>query len=275
MTHPTELTGLGRPMDWRQPSNRFVALIFLVSLISLGAAALLYDWHWWRAVGGSIGVFVAWAIGRELDPAHPLTAGVASVAALGMAFVAEPALLESAAILIATRVISGTIGARISLVDVIVLAGLGFITGGAVWLWPVGISILAWLLVAPEVGNLRPVGFAALVLGFIVGWYLAPIEPLQTDPEGLIAAGSVLAVGLLSLVRCDAGVRTDARGGTVTALRVRLARAGSAVFVAAVLASRGVDALWDLGPVIAALTATAVVSILTPGSGIRGDPPGN
>lgn len=266
----TDYTGFGRHMDPRLPSNRFAGLISFIALVALGAAAVMYGWEPWRAFGGAIGVFVAWAIGRELDPDHTATAALASVAALGLAFVAPPDLWVSGAILIAARLVAGTVGARIKVGDVLVLALLGYISGGAVWLWPIGVGILAWLLVAPEVGRLKWSGVGFLVVGFVVAWYVAPIQPLLVDTGGLIAAGAVLLVGLVSLIRCSASARTDARTGTVSSLRIRLARAATTLFTVCAIAGQDLDAFWDVAPAVAAIAATAAISLFAPVPDDRG-----
>jgi hypothetical protein len=240
---------------------------------------LVYGWGPWRAIAGGGGAFVGWAVGRELDPDRTATAAVAGVLALVGGFFEPAALFISVAFLVAGRLTAGTVGASMSWLDVLILAVWGYATGGAIWYWPVGIAILGWALLAPEAGPRRYYGAVSLAAGFIVAWFLAPIQPLALERDGLYAAAVVLLVGAVSLIRCTASVDSDARSGTVTAARIRLARTVMTLCLVVAIAGVGIDAVWDLQPVLAALVAAAIVSLASrpvadstpdPGSGLSG-----
>lgn len=264
MGAPSLRSALGRELNWKYPSNRFALLVGFVGFVSIGLAALTYGWDLWRAVAGGAGAFIAWAIGRELDPDHPATAGFAGVVVLVTSFLEPSVLLISVAFLVASRVVAGTVGASLSWVDVVVFPVWGYATGGAIWYWPVGVVILMWILFAPESGPRRFFGAATFVLGFAVSWYRAPIEPMALGEPDLVAAGIVVGVGILSIVRASALSDSDAGRPTLTVARVRLARLALAMCLAIAVAGAGVSVLWDLQPVAAALATTAVVSLFGP-----------
>jgi hypothetical protein len=72
----TDITHVGRIVDPRQPSNR------LAVLIPLGAALVVFgldSGDLGRAFATGLATFAAWAIARELDPDHPLSATVAAL----------------------------------------------------------------------------------------------------------------------------------------------------------------------------------------------------
>ena len=94
----TEITTLGRPIDLRYPSNRLAVGVTIVTGV---VAFVLSDAGGLQrpaeAAAVAIAAFLGWAVGHELDPDHPRSAGYAAVlaAVLGF-FVGPPALGASA-----------------------------------------------------------------------------------------------------------------------------------------------------------------------------------
>ena len=126
--NPEQLTSLSRVVDPRYSSNRLVivgaaaaALIVSVSSLAgfdLGSGPLL----------AAVGVFLAWAIARELDPDQPASAAIAIPLSFVLLLVLGPAsLLVSTGILLGTRLATGTVGTPLRPLDIggiIVVAGL-------------------------------------------------------------------------------------------------------------------------------------------------------
>lgn len=92
-------TSINRPIDPKYPTNRAIALFALIVMIVGGIFQLLTGTGWllggFWGLGAGITVFFVWAICRELDPDHDLSAFVAaSLALLGLFFWELPGLLE-------------------------------------------------------------------------------------------------------------------------------------------------------------------------------------
>ena len=80
------ITTIGRPIDLRYPTNRAIALLTL-AVTAGGALARLLGGEpvgagasWGLSAG--LTLFLGWALGRELDPAHDLSAFVGAGLAL-------------------------------------------------------------------------------------------------------------------------------------------------------------------------------------------------
>ncbi|MCJ7725459.1 MAG: hypothetical protein MUP76_03615, partial [Acidimicrobiia bacterium] len=78
-------SGIGRPIDPRYPSNRFILIVAPLAGLAWRVWKLASEGDWSPAVGRALvagmATFLAWAIARELDPDRPWTAGVAAVLA--------------------------------------------------------------------------------------------------------------------------------------------------------------------------------------------------
>jgi hypothetical protein len=171
-------THVGRVIDPRHPSNLFALLVS----VAAGTAGLV--------VGGSIGAgisagfttFLAWAMGRELDPDRPWTAGVAAVAA-GAVSLAIPAEAGTLAVLmVAARVLLRPTGLAPTLVDLL------------------GLTAVAGFFAR------TPAGWAAgMALAFALARDTALPQPAERTQLGFAAATAVLVTAVASL--------TDALGG--------------------------------------------------------------
>lgn len=255
------VSAFGRPIDWRYASNRFAIAVWAVSMVVFLAMAWWGDrFSYLGAVAASVGVFLAWAIGRELDPAHTSVAGVASVGAIGVVFLGAPAALVVFGALLAVRAIAGTTGRTLRWGDLVGLAAAGFASGGAVWSWSIAILLFAWLKAGADVGRRRWWGMGALGVGFVAGWYFGDLDPIVFAPEtGFLAVG-VLGITLMSLVKVSSPGRTDAGKRDISVAHIRLARAAAGVVCLAAVVLGGSVALIQVGPLVCALAATAVIA---------------
>lgn len=109
------ITGLYRSLDLRHGSNRFIGLVAL--LAGLVAYALGLSW-----LGIAGATFATWALARELDPDHPITACVAAVLlGLMIFFVPQPAQLElfltTGFLMVGARAISCSTGTPATILD--------------------------------------------------------------------------------------------------------------------------------------------------------------
>jgi hypothetical protein len=148
----SDVTALGRtPIDPRYPTNIAIAVLALGVTIAgtvirlLSGGALLESALW--GIGAGFVLFLTWALGRELDPDHDLSAFVG----VGLALVAlllpdTPSLLVVLWLLLVLRLVSRTVGLPAKPLDSLAVLGLG------AWLtwqgyWMVGLlTAIAFLL---------------------------------------------------------------------------------------------------------------------------------
>jgi hypothetical protein len=266
MTRYHDFTGLGRVLDPSHPSNRHAMIGAGLAFVAFAAISTIDDrFTVVGAVAIAVSVFLAWALGRELDPDTPRVATVAMVLAAAAVLADPPSAIITGVTLLAVRLIVGTVGAPVSVVDVAVLAGVGAIAGAEPTLWIVGLAIAIWLWSAPEVGRLRPAAMVAITVGAGVG---AAYGWMRVWPDGMPLAdvdatayvlGSIAAMAMFIASRPRTVVTvTDADGTPLDIARVRLGTiaAGSFCMWAAVVG--GTPGFWAMGPVFAALLTTAI-----------------
>ncbi|MCZ7532223.1 MAG: hypothetical protein M5U23_02235 [Acidimicrobiia bacterium] len=255
--------GLGRGIDIRLVSNRIFAggfLVFLAGFIALAAFGdrLTYA----EAVTSAISVAIAWMIGRELDPDHVHVATLAMVLAGAAVFVDVPNALITGAAMLTLRMTTGTVGRFLTASDLLLVAIVGFGSGGEIWAWPIGIFALVWLKEAPEVGPLRWWAVGVLAVSFVGAFYLADLDVITVSTETLALAGAVAVVAAVSIIRVSTVSPTDRSGGHLDNRRLRMSRlaAGTYLIVAAVVG--GTEAFWDIAPIAAGLGTAALASIV-------------
>ncbi|MGD2206818.1 MAG: hypothetical protein PVH17_08570, partial [Anaerolineae bacterium] len=126
----SDITALGRPIDPNYPTNRAIAALTLVVMIGgaayrLFAGAALFDSMLW-GVGAGLAVFLAWALARELDPDHALSAFVAAgLMLIGLFFLEPPNLLMLFWLLLVLRIVNRTTGLPARPLDSLAVLGLG------------------------------------------------------------------------------------------------------------------------------------------------------
>ncbi len=260
------LSGLGRSIEPKLRSHRVAFTGALTSGVLYAGIAAIDDRPISDALIAALVVFIAWAIGRELDPDRPNTGAWGMPFAFAALVYDMPSALAAAIALMGLRVVAGTIGARVTWLDVGVLALLGFGSGSEQVLWIVGLVFGMWLLSAPEVGSLRYVATAALVLGLFAGVWLAEPASVEITQDAYLLAALGGVVMMLAMKPSVVISKTDARTGPIDASRIGLARkaAGSFLMWAAVMG--GVAGFWMISPVLAALTATAIAKWFSPGA---------
>ncbi len=262
----TSITGIGRSLQPNLRTHQVALTGAVLAATGYAAVAAFTDRDVADALAVGLAVLISWMIGRELDPDRTTVA----VIAMPLAFVASvyvvPSLLAAFAVLIAVRLVAGTVGAAITPVDLAVLAFIGFVTGSTSVLWIVGLAIGMWLFTSPEVGKLKPYGLVALIAGTVIGAMVADAQDIAITQEAYVLAAVGGVVMMLAMSPKTIVSNTDARSGIVEARRVGLARkaAGSFVMWAAIMG--GVAGFWMVSPVLAALTATVVVKWFSAGA---------
>lgn len=235
----------------------------------LGGKALLIDeLSVLGVIFASVAVFLGWAVGRELDPDTPNVANLAMALALVAAVFFTPSVLIAGIALIGIRLVAGTVGAPITILDLFLLVFVGAASGAVSVLWIVGITIVIWLWAAPEVGDRRTWGLVSFLVGVAVGlgfayymWSKGTLREVDITAGAYVLAG--LAGGAMLVAARPIAVisQTDVGTGAVDSVRVRFARlaAGSFCMWAAVIG--GVEGFWAMGPVLAGLVAAAIYRV--------------
>lgn len=267
-------SSLGRDIDPRVPSNRLAIAGALTAALVAGLAGLLDLGAGPSPVSAAIGVFLSWAIARELDPDHPVAAAVALPVSLMLLMLVGPSsLIVSTGVLLGLRMTAGTVGTPLRLLDIAGIVGLSALLGTSV----VGIVGVAAMGVGVLVDEPRWTRATAIVAGaasaFTAAALFSGVDRIWTTPSTLgwvtLIAGIVATLSLIPAVAPASSTdRTPARllQGRVTAARTV---AGITVVAAFALAGgSGVAAL--AGTVTAALAGTAIRRVA---AGLRQAPP--
>lgn len=130
VTVPVGYSALGRPIDPSYPSNVLAVGVAAATALLFGGynviAAEPLASSWFEA---SVGVFLSWAIGRELDPDNNLTAALAMPVALLSALAVAPSLLFGFGVLTATRLCTGSSGVDLKPLDLVAVPAIGALLG--------------------------------------------------------------------------------------------------------------------------------------------------
>ena len=255
---------LGRPLDFRYRSNVLVVVLAALSAVAATiynsvAAEPLASPVW--VVG--VAVFLAWAIGRELDPDHNSSAMVAAVVGGAAATLGRPSLFLAFGVLTGVRLIAGTVGLAMGRNDAIAAVIIGALLGLS---WDSLAAVPVLVAGVALGGRLRRPSFtsASIVAS-------AVLALLITQPEyswdglsiGAIALliGSVVALFLIFDPEPPQS-RTDIGQGQILRRRILLARLAAGFAVVAAFALRGGDGVLAAGAVIGAVVGVAAVGLL-------------
>jgi hypothetical protein len=189
-----DISSLARSIDPRYPTVGAILALSLV--VAVGGAsfqlfqgASLQEALPW-GVSAGLAVFLAWALGRELDPDHELSAFVgAGLSLAGRLLFGAPALLALAWMLLALRLVNRTTGLPAKIQDSLGLLGLGlWLTWQESWVYGLATTMAFFLdsrLFRPQP---RHLGFAVLALLGTLG---------LTVVQGTATRGSWQTTGLL------------------------------------------------------------------------------
>ena len=186
----TTLTTVGRPIDLSYPTNRAIAVASL--LVMLGAIMLqraagtawTYSVLWGAQAGLSF--FLAWALCRELDPDHDLSAFLAAGLCLtGLVLWGLPRLAAVFWMILVLRVVNRTMGLPAGILDSLGVFGLG------IWLslqgnWGYGVvTTVAFFLDSQLPGRApRQLLFGILsVAGTLTAVIIGPAPPWDAAPS--------------------------------------------------------------------------------------------
>lgn len=216
------LTSLDRSIDLNYPSNRFA--LFIAALAA--CVALFLGSSWLVVISSALWAFATWALGRELDPDHSLSAAVASsCVVLLLAFqptsraLAFEALCATGVLTLNARAALATTGRALTWIDQLTLA-LAPVLADALSGLPLrmlGISSFGALFARQaQINSVSRSGTKAQqwILGlaaFSVAWlviqtlfgvnFLLPSKLVSFSQESVIAAAVLAVLGILGLTR--------------------------------------------------------------------------
>lgn len=265
-------TALGRPIDPAYRSNRLaIAGSVLTALtVMVGNAVLPYVLDV-SPIASAVAVFLAWAIGRELDPDRPASAAIAMALSFGaILFIGVPSLLLGTAVLVGTRMISGTVGTRLRPLDVVALIAVAALLGTQSMALPGAAILVTGVLV---IERASPKG---ILVGLAIGIVTAGVavssgaDAVWTMPNGIewFAAVTIggATVAVTPAARPDS--MTDAGDQRLSQGRVTAARiTGGVTVLAGFIVIGGLGIAAPAATVGAALVGIEVTRLWTTARG--------
>jgi uncharacterized membrane protein YjjP (DUF1212 family) len=202
-----DITALGRPIDPRFPTNRAIAVLALVVAIAgtffrlLSGAALLESALW--GMGAGLVVFLTWALGRELDPDHGLSAFVgAGLVLIPLLLLDTPSLLLTFWLLLLLRVVNRTAGLPARPLDSLAVLGLGaWLTWQGYWMAGL-VTAAAFLLdglLSPPLRIHRFVSGLAFVATLVLSIFHGDMT-MESGATVAVAVSAALVAGLFVVV---------------------------------------------------------------------------
>ncbi len=216
------LTSLDRSIDLNYPSNRFALAIAILA----ACVAFFLGSSWLVLISSALWVFATWALGRELDPDHPLTANIASGCVVvllalhpGSRALAFQALCATGVLMLCARASLGTTGRALTWLDQLIIAlapvladalsglplrmlglsGFGALFGRQAQIMA---PTRAGRMVQQSVWGLAAFSVAWLVVQTLLGVnFLLPSQLVSFSKESIIAAVILTLLALLGLTR--------------------------------------------------------------------------
>jgi hypothetical protein len=264
------VTSIGRPIDRIHPTNRAISALTLGVALVDGLVRMLAGSTPPEAFVGALVVaaafFLAWAIGREIDPDHDVSAFVAaglSVApSLGLG---RPDFAGLFLVLLALRIVNRTVGPAAKPWDTVLILLLVVL---AAWRGHPALSAFAFAAFLAD-GMLRPpyrphLFAAAFSLGIAVWAARADrgVADAGASLEGWAALATALPVLVLAARSGEPVSEADAGGGQLRAPRIRAAQLLGLGTLAALILTEGRAGLTAVSPVWAALAGAGACSVL-------------
>jgi hypothetical protein len=231
----TDITALGRtPIEPSYPTNRAIAVLTTVVAIAgailrlLKETAPLESVLW--GIGAGLAVFLTWALGRELDPDHNLSAFVgAGLVLIVLLLVGATSLLLILWLLLVLRLVNRTTGLPAKPLDSLGVLGLGaWLTWQGYWMVGLVTSVAFLLdgLLPPPLRRQLFVSSLALLATVILSIFHGGMA-MESGPTMLVVVFSIVVAGLfLPVIAITREVEAvgDATGEVLNPRRVQAAQ---------------------------------------------------
>ena len=230
----TDLSAVSRPLSPTIPTNIAIGLLAAAvavtgGIVQLSGGMTLMESLLW-GIGAGLSLFLAWALTRELDPDHDLSAFVgAGLMLIGLLVSALPSLLALFWLLVVLRIVNRTVGLPARPLD---LLGALMLGGWLTWQgnWVAGLlTAVAFLLdglLPLRARNrlfLSGIAFAGtLVLSVFQGNMAKEQGPIMASVLAAVATGG-LFVFVIATTR-EVKAVGDATGERLSARRVQAAQ---------------------------------------------------
>jgi hypothetical protein len=270
----TDITALGRiPIDPSYPTNLANGVLILVVAIGgailrlLSGAAPLESALW--GIGAGLVVFLTWALGRELDPDHDLSAFVGTgLAIIALLIFDRPSLLVIVWLLMILRIVNRTVGLPAKPLDSLGVLGLGS------WLawqgdWMVGLATAAGFLLdgllSPPLRRHLFVSGLAFVATLVLSIFHGDIA-MESGPTTAVVIAAAVMAGLFLVVIATSGESQavgDATGKPLNPRRVQAAQVLALLTALLFAWWAGASGIVALLPLWAAMTGVGLYRLAT------------
>lgn len=264
-----KFSALSRPIDPRYPTNLAIVAASLAAGVVAALVAAANDES--ALIAGFISagsVFIAWAIGREIDPDHNTAAFVGAGLAFGLSFFAGmPNFFALGAVLVLTRLISRTVGPPARLIDTLAaLTACGIVIFTSTWTFGL-MAAAAFMMDGVLPDPHRRHFIAAALVAVMMGARLVLVEinnPQALSPMLTAAELIIIALFLVTMVRTTAVHSTnDAYNEPLSVHRVQ-ASMGLALMAGLVMLWHGETGMMAMAPLWAILLGVALYRMIKP-----------
>lgn len=260
-----EMTGLGRPIDPKLRSNR----VAVAGSVLAGTIYILSMWlgqevpDFVGAVSVAMGVFLSWALVREIDPDNNGAAYLAMAGAGIVGILSPPAALVAGVLLLTTRILSGSVGSGLRSPDLLVLVAAAAYAGTQPVAWPI-----AGLLVFAVIRSPHPMAKAAATSMTVAALGSALIFVSDFTPAVPGLGTWIVLLGLAVTgwrqIRFPHVESLSDAGTPISPTGVGLARLATLTAIVAGSLCMPETGLTDLGPAVAAFAVVALWPQRTP-----------
>ncbi|MCQ3805255.1 MAG: hypothetical protein OXC98_00030 [bacterium] len=208
---PAFRVSVTRPLDLEQFTDR----VAMTCLFLFGAAG--YWWSGWpEAVQAGLAAYLTWALTRELDPDHPISANLAALAGGGLALAMDTHAGVLFVMLLVVKVTVGSSGLSPALWEAAVL-GLGAIVfAGTLTGWWAAMAMAAALALDTWMEPAASASHRWVALGVCLGGSVFYVVVGDVDTEWLVYPGLVIVAGsLLVFAKFDLSRRAFVRLATI------------------------------------------------------------
>ncbi len=266
-------SGIGRGFDSSLPSNVFVLAVTPAAGLIAGVITLIVGDGWGDVFGNGFSAggaaFLAWTIGREIDPDHPVSACVAAVAAPPAVLAGNPALGQLFVVLLMVRVVVRSTGLYPMPGDLVVIVGVivySATTEGGLPVALVGAAALALDSRLPGGAPPRQVGAAlAAVAGAVATAAIMDgirIDPLRPSSALWVLLGVAVVGGLLVMRPSDVTASADYRDSRLSPIRLSAARFAALAAGVGGFAWLGGPSLAGLAPMWVAMAVVLMIDLM-------------